>query len=425
MADLPQKFRLHNPGYSLQVILGGKIKISHNSFTLKITRKLLNMSVTLSLKLEVFGTQNHVNDFWNTVNPQNEPLRDSHFQQFSVNGLPIAFYPINDFGVEKNKNGERIIISWDGGFGSFDNGFMGTTFRDGGVALSELFPELEFTLYYDGHGAQFAGDYGYERYGKDGEMFYEDVYAGGVRYRAGVRIGEKVLMAEEYFISNPNKNEDTEVWEPDEPDYENNRSKINMAIENGELRQSTFFYRSKWENGAIGNDSAYLFDREFWKEVPLINTQKIYVDSKITDAALAQSKHSIAFIPKQLATNKKIASNSNSNALLQFFSLDTDYKNNELQNLEAILHFAVVISTLTSNPINKLVEDNPSHYKVADKEIFSESWLKSRFSALHIHDNNMKDMLNDLTKKMASSDVNDFREALISWIRKFCSSKYD
>ncbi len=425
MADLPHKFRLHDPRHSLQEILGAKVKISHNSLILRFVRKLLNMSVTLSLRLEVLGTQNHVNDFWNTLNPQNEPLRDDHFHQFSLDYEPIAFYPINDFDVQKSKNGELIIISWDGGFGSFDKGFMGLTFRDAGVAFSELFPELEFTLYYDGHGAEFAGGYSYEKYSENSEVFFEVVYAGGVRYRAGVRIGEKVLIAEEYFTFSPDETEDTEIWEPDEIDYENNRNKIDVALENSELRKSTLFYRDKWEKSAIDNDSAYFFDREFWKEVPLINTQKIYLNFKVTEAALAQSKHSIAFIPKELATNKWSALTSNSNALLKFFSLDTDSQKNELQKLGLILYLAIATSILISNPINKLIEDNPSCYEGADKEVLSEAWLRSRISALDIYDKNMKDMLDDLAMKIGSSDIDDFKNILISCIRILCSPKYD
>jgi len=209
------------------------------------------MSVILSLALEVRGTKKNIDEFWSRLNTKNDPFIEQHFPGLDLNGSPSPHHPSNGFNVIKSEGDEVVIISWDGGFGGFSEGYMGSTFRDSGVAISEMFPELEFTLYYDGSGAEFAGDYGVETYSIDGKKISKTVFSGGARFRAGVRIGEKALDAEDYFISNADAQDDNDFWESDVPDFVNNRNKIDAAIQNGDLRLSTAFYRNEWEKSAI------------------------------------------------------------------------------------------------------------------------------------------------------------------------------
>ena len=383
------------------------------------------MSVILSLALEVRGTKKNIDEFWSRLNTKNDPFIEQHFPGLDLNGSPSPHHPSNGFNVIKSEGDEVIIISWDGGFGGFSEGYMGSTFRDSGVAISEMFPELEFTLYYDGSGAEFAGDYGVETYSIDGKKISKTVFSGGARFRAGVRIGEKALDAEDYFISNADAQDDNDFWESDVPDFVNNRNKIDAAIQNGDLRLSTAFYRNEWEKSAIKDDASYLFIREFWKEVPLINTQKIYVDAVVARSAFAQSEHSIMFIPEQFVTNEMRLALSNKNLLLRYFSLSPESQKSKLNEFGSALAVTLTISMLISNPVNRLVEENPKKYEGANKDIFTESWIKSRLAALYTHDKTCEIMSHSITESITAGDVAGFNSSLINSIRNFCSSKFD
>ena len=240
-----------------------------------------------------------------------------------------------------------------------------------------------------------------------------------------MRIGEKALDAEDYFIFNADAQDDNDFWESDVPDFVNIRNKINAAIQNGDLRLSTAFYRNEWEKSAIKDDASYLFIREFWKEVPLINTQKIYVDAVVARSAFAQSEHAIIFIPEQFVTNEMRLALSNKNLLLRYFSLSPESQKSKLNEFGSALAVTLTISMLISNPVNRLVEENPEKYEGANKDIFTESWIKSRLAALYTHDKTCEIMSHSITESITAGDVAGFNNSLINSIRNFCSSKFD
>jgi len=279
------------------------------------------MSVMLSMELLVTGSAAELKDFWSALNPKNERLSTRHFQSVldQVVDDETAF---DEFEVQIDESKQAITISWWGGFGDFDRGFHGSTFRDWGVELSEKFPKLDFTLYFDSHGEEFAGGYSHEV--DDDGRITDTVFAGGIRYCAGVRIGEKTLTQSDYFIRDENEPDnsdgndfDDEEFEVGEPDYENNRQKIDIAIANGELRPSTHYFRRKWlqealkevdvrETETIVMPGEMSFRRSFWREVPLINTEAQYIDKTVVRAALEQCLHAAVFVPTELLLAREL-----------------------------------------------------------------------------------------------------------------------
>lgn len=287
-----------------------------------------------------------------TLNPKNEPLNSEHFQRVLGETVDPDQEPFDGFDVQLHEDWQSISISWSGGFGDFDRGYLGSTFRDSGVDLSEKFPTLEFTLYFDSHGQEFAGGYGSEIVDEDGNK--ARVYAGGIRYRAGVRIGEKTLTDADYFIDSSDigigaqdpELEDVETeddvfddeyedafdddFDDDvdfpEPDYDKNRKKIDTALANGDLRPSTLWYRKNWlerslnDTGASTNIPGKIsFRRSFWADVPLVNTPEAYIDETIVRAAIEQCPHSLIFVPDRLITEQELDSIKNNDYLLAIF----------------------------------------------------------------------------------------------------------
>ena len=279
------------------------------------------MSVRLSLELLVTGSVTDLKDFWSALNPKNEKLSTRHFQ--SVLGQVVDDQTAFDgFEVQFDASKQAITVSWCGGFGDFDRGFHGSTFRDWGVELSEKFQTLDFTLYFDSHGEEFAGGYSHEV--DDDGRITETVFAGGIRYRCGVRIGEKTLTQRDYFTQDENEPDDAddsdfegEEFEVAVPDYENNRQKIDTAIANGELRSSTQYFRWKWlqealKEGDISEAETIVmpgemsFRRSFWQEVPLINTEAQYIDKAVARAAVEQCPHAAVFVPTELLSTREL-----------------------------------------------------------------------------------------------------------------------
>lgn len=284
------------------------------------------MSVTLSIELLIAGSKKDLSDFWTRLKPGDKNLNSQHFQTLLGKRVDPNEEIFDGFDVQLGKTGRSINISWVGGFGPFDCRDLGTTFRDYCVELSEQFPTLDFTLYFDSQGADFGGGFGVEM--SEGGVS-EQVYAGGIRYRAGVRIGEKTLALPEYYARNQNHHsnheEDDELdeYEDCEPDYENNRRKIDQAIQEGRLRSSTLYYRKKWLERSMKDDGSLVeatrgqtlemtFSREFWREVPLVNTDPQFIDSRVASAAIRQCPYSAIFVPDEVISveDRKFIENS-------------------------------------------------------------------------------------------------------------------
>lgn len=312
------------------------------------------MSVSLSIELVVTGPAEVVKAFWAVLNPNNDKVNSNHFQRVLGQTVDPSQDPFDSFDVRLDETWQSISISWSGGFGDFDRGYLGSTFRDSGVELSERFPTLEFTLYFDSHGQEFAGGYGSEIIDEHGNT--ARVYAGGIRYRAGVRIGEKTLTDAEYFIdcgdagigtedpgledieseddSFDDEFEDEFADDVDfpEPDYDNNRQKIEAGLANGDLRPSTLYFRNNWLERSLNDAYAgacipgkLSFRRSFWKEVPLVNTPAAYVDETIVRAAIQQCPHSLIFVPDNLITDQELYVIKNNDHLLAIFgSFESD-----------------------------------------------------------------------------------------------------
>ena len=288
------------------------------------------MSVILSMELLITGATKDVKEFWMRLNPKDEALSEKHLLQLLSRKVTDYEEYFDGYEVQKKKRGKELSITWSGGFGGFDQGYLGTSFRDDGIELSELFPRLDFTLYYDSHGAEFAGGYGSEDCLDSDTLMI--VYAGGVRYRAGVRIGEKTLTEDDYFLQDDEA--DDEEWFA-EPDYDNNRRKIDEAIERGDLRPSTINYRNKWEKKWLSSEltpslklaadmDLYIADglvlhREFWKQVPLIHTHPENINEKIADSAIKQCIYSVAFIPEHLLNRGSTPEKIREKRILQIF----------------------------------------------------------------------------------------------------------
>ena len=304
--------------------------------------------MSLSIELVVTGPAEVVKAFWAVLNPNNDKLNSDHLQRVLGQTVDPSQDPFDSFDVRLDETWQSISISWSGGFGDFDRGYRGSTFRDSGVELSERFPALEFTLYFDSHGQEFAGGYGSEIIDENGNT--ARVYAGGIRYRAGVRIGEKTLTATEYFIDcgdagigiedpgleDIESEDDSFAEELDddfaddgdlpEPDYDDNRRKIDTVLVSGDLRPSTLYFRKTWLERSLndvgvgtGIPGKVSFQRSFWKEVPLVNTPTPCIDETIARAAIQQCPHSMIFVPDKLITDQELRTIKDNDYLLAIF----------------------------------------------------------------------------------------------------------
>jgi hypothetical protein len=381
------------------------------------------MSVILSMELLITGAEKDVKEFWVRLNPKDEPLTEKHLLQLLNREMSDDYEYFDGYEVQKRNRSKEISITWSGGFGGFDQGYLGTAFRDDGVALSELFPKLDFTLYYDSHGAEFAGGYGSEIYA-DSDA-HATVYGGGVRYQAGVRVGEKTLTDDDYFLQN---DEDDEEW-LSEPDYENNRQKIDDAIEKGELRPSTLYYRNKWEKKWLSGDWIILDDfvlsREFWREVPLLNTEATYIDQKLAEAALRQSIYAIIFLPATFLTPEVL------DRAKARKSLDTIFNGNEPDRMTSLLAIGLGLFLLiASQPyVQELIRQDPEKFPVSDQNDPSDPDGFAPFDRalryLMSDDPESAAFLKSFKTSVLSGDEKGSREGIVWTLRFLCSKKFD
>jgi hypothetical protein len=397
------------------------------------------MSVHLSIELLITGTVTDIKKFWATLNPKDEPLSERHF-------LKLLNRPVSDdeeyfdgYEVHWGDSGQQLSITWSGGFGGFDQGYLGITFRDDGIVLSELFPTLEFTLYYDAHGEEFAGGYGSERCAHGTETTSESVYAGGVRYRAGVRIGEKTLIEDEYFLQENGSDDDEEEFSTLEPDYHNNRQKIDEAIEKAKLRPSTLYYRKKWEKKWLSNNWVVLEDfilsREFWREVPLINTETTYIDKKVSLAAINQSICAIIFLPADRITPEILDRAKKAKGLSALFSHE------ESERRQAILTIGLGLLLLIGlqPSVYELIRKDPNKFPVSEQKDqknglvdFDQAYYPDEFATvdralkyLMSNDPESGSLLQSFKNSLLSGDDKTSREGLVRTIRFLCSKRFD
>lgn len=379
------------------------------------------MSVTLSLELLVTGTAENVQDFWGKLKPQGEELSSNHFFKL-INGSATDEDPFTDYEVTFPQE-NCLSIAWSGGFGGFDRAFNWVCFRDDGIVLSELFPTLTFTLYYDSHGAHFAGSYGSESYLSETENVSEDVYAGAVRYKAGVRLAEKTLTDEDYFLAGDASSLVADDIDEEslvqEPDYENNRQKIDSALDRFELRPSTLYNRAKWHQkwieNATSNIKGLVFESEFWREVPLINTDVKYIDHEIAVSALRQSAYAILFIPYSLITDEQRDLTSRNNAFLRLLLSisEGDDKTRELDDLVKSLFASCLIAIARSDYVVNLIKNDPDRHPMSTDS--AESHVDVSRALLYVEDANPVISLNIkiLFKALEIKDYPLFRDVFL------------
>jgi len=332
------------------------------------------MSVTLSLELLITGSAEDVQDFWGKLKPQGDELSSNHFSRLTNSTASDEDDPFTDYEVTFQQD-NCLIIAWSGGFGGFDRAFDWHRFRDDGIVFSEHFPKLTFTLYYDAHGAEFAGSYGYESYKTEIDDVFEVVYAGAVQYKAGVRLAEKTLIAEDYFQRDDVPSTAADDVDEDspfqEPDYENNRRKIDAALDRFELRPSTLYNRKKWEQMWIEKSSydiqGLVFENEFWCEIPLIHTNDQYIDQETASSALRQTAYSILFIPSSLTSNeeKEQATRSNEFLRLMLSISESDGQVQELDEQINSLFLNLLIAIATSDYVADLIKQDPERHPIS------------------------------------------------------------
>lgn len=391
----------------------------------------------LSIELVVTGAAEDIEIFWMRLKPESEKLSSNHFLKLTSGQPSDDEEPFEDYEITKDQ-GTQLSIAWSGGFGGFDKAFGQFNFRDDGNTLSELFPSLVFTLYYDSHGAQFAGSYGYESYTLNGEKFSDNVYAGAVRYVAGVKIAEKVLTFEDYFVddgSSPSEgDEEGNLYDDEdvtsEPDYENNRQKIDQALDAFELRRSTLSNRGKWEKKWLEESSfemhGLILDREFWKEVPLINTETAFVDQHVARCAIAQCSYSLLFAPKEQITAEVQSERLTNNEFLQVMTsaaLSTEVSTNHVQQLKTI-YIGLLINLSTSEFVKALIDKDPQGFPVEPDEPSSSNVFRG-IRYLSDFNPQMGSLINALTLALKSNNPQLFFETFQLIIRLWCASIFD
>jgi len=395
------------------------------------------MSVMLSIELVVTGSAEDLESFWARLKPENEKLSSNHFLNLTSGQLSDGEEDFQDYEITKEQD-TQLRIAWTGGFGGFDKAFSYLNFRDDGNTLSELFPRLVFTLYYDAHGAEFAGSYGYESYTLNDEKFSDDVYAGAVRYKAGIKVAEKVLTFEDYFVDDGSPStervDEENFYDDDdsiaEPDYENNRQKLDQALAAYELRRSTLRNRDKWQNKWLKEFSfemqGLILDRDFWKEVPLINTEAAFVDNTIAGCALAQCLYSVLFIPKELITSEVQTTRLTNNEFLRVMTsatLSTDDATTDEGQLKTI-YVSLLVHLSTSGFVKRLIDKDPQQHPAEPAE---ESGSKVFRGTKYLSDFNplMGSLLNALTSALKSNNPRLFSETFQSIIRLWCTPAFD
>lgn len=389
----------------------------------------------LSIELVVTGSAEDIEIFWIRLKPENEKLSSNHFFKLTSGQLSDDEEPFQDYEITKEQ-GKQLSIAWSGGFGGFDKAFGQLHFRDDGNTLSELFPSLVFTLYYDSHGSDFAGSYGFESYTLDGEKFSENVYAGAARYKAGVKIAEKVLTFEDYFVDDGSSanEEDENLFDDDdftsEPDYENNRQKIDQALDAFELRLSTLSNRGNWVKKWLEESSfemqGLILDREFWKEVPLINTDTAFVDLHVAQCALAQCSYSVLFIPKEQITAEVQSTRLTNNEFLQVMTsaaLSTEVSTNLEHQLKTIF-ICLLVSLSTSEFVKALINKDPQRVPAEPDEPSSSDVFRG-IRYLSDFNPQMGSLINALTSALKSNNPQLYFETFQSIIRLWCASMFD
>ena len=394
----------------------------------------------LSIELVITGSAEDLESFWTHLKPEHEKLSSNHFLKLTSGRLSDTEENFQGYEVTR-KQDTQLIIAWTGGFGGFDKAFSHLNFRDDGNSLSELFPRLVFTLYYDAHGAEFAGSYGYESYTLNGEKFSDEVYAGAVRYKAGVKIAEKVLTSEDYFAEGSSASaenlEEEGLCDKDEftvePDYENNRQKIDQALDTYELRRSTFGNRNRWESKWLQESpfemQGLILDRDFWKEVPLIKTGAAFVDHEVARAALAQCPYSVLFIPKEQVAvvtsefQSPILTNNRFLRVIASAALSAEDASGGVDNLKTI-YVSLLVHLSTSGLVKLLIDKDPERHPAEPGEtsgstVFRGVRYLSDFNPL------MGSLLNVLTSALNSNNPRLFSEAFQSIIRLWCTSTFD
>jgi hypothetical protein len=379
------------------------------------------MGVTLSLELLVTGTAENVQDFWGKLKRQGEELSSNHFFKL-INGSATEEDPFTDYEVTFPQE-NRLSIAWSGGFGGFDRAFSWVCFRDDGIALSERFPTLTFTLYYDSHGASFGGSYGIERYITETDGGSEEVYAGAVRYKAGVRLAEKTLTEEDYFLKKDASSIAAEDVDEEslflEPDHENNRGKIDTALDCFELRPSTLYNRAKWQQEWIEKSTydikGLVFESEFWREIPLINTDIKYIDHKIALSALRQSDYSILFIPYSLISDdqRELTSRNNEFLRLMLSISEGDDETQELDKLVNSLFLSFLNAIATSDYVVNLIKQDPDRHPMSSDS--AEFPVEITRALLYVRDFNPVISLNIkiLSKALKIRDYLFFRDVFL------------
>ena len=198
------------------------------------------------------------------------------------------------------------MITWSGGFGGFDSltSDFNLTFKNDLQIISEIYPNLEFLIYFDSALENFIGTYSHEIHLFEGAEFSYDCFAGGVAYKNGVVLGECAIGNDEYFTNLPDEDEGDDSFDPwDYYDSDNLRKIIDQKIESGNLCNTTKRWRRNWQKNII-SDGVISIKNKFLKEIPLAHSNSEFIDYLLAKRALELTPYSICFIPQNLITSE-------------------------------------------------------------------------------------------------------------------------
>ena len=174
------------------------------------------MSVNLIMDLDITGKPSEINEFLKNLIPNNEKLTSASFKKIINKTLYEYGNEFDGFSLEKKNKGGKLIITWSGGFGGFDSltSDFNLTFKNDLQIISEIYPKLEFRIYFDSALENFIGTYSHEIHISEGSEFSYDCFAGGVAYKNGVVLGECAIEHDEYFTNLPNEDEVDDFFDP-------------------------------------------------------------------------------------------------------------------------------------------------------------------------------------------------------------------
>ena len=258
------------------------------------------------MDLVITGKPSEINEFLKNLIPNNEKLTSASFKKIINKTLYEYGNEFDGFILEKKNKGGKLIITWSGGFGGFDSltSDFNLTFKNDLQIISEIYPKLEFRIYFDSALENFIGTYSHEIHISEGSEFSYDCFAGGVAYKNGVVLGECAIEHDEYFTNLPNEDEVDDFFDPwNFFDSDKLRKRIDQKIESGNLCNTTKRWRRNWQKNII-SDGVISIKNKFLKEIPLAHSNSEFIDYLLAKRALELTPYSICFIPQNLITSE-------------------------------------------------------------------------------------------------------------------------